>query len=105
MVQQIIKDNPITKYITVSDLLGHDFGNKIIFYKTNNKDFPVFLKAGTFINSLGTEVRGYGFVSPVFDYRPTYVTSGMHTSIEAAMTNRTLYVINKNNWKELFKIM
>lgn len=100
MIQILINDSNV-KELKLSDLLSGNFGNKMIFYKTNGVSVPVFLKEIT--GDRDIREHKYGFVSPVFNRTPSYVGGTMHASISLCMKSRKLYVVDSNDWRHIFK--
>ena len=88
------------KQLTIDNIVEQleSSNNIIVFYRSHNEreGVPVFLK------KLGH--RDIGFVNPINNYSTCYRNTTFRLSLEAAAKSRTLYVINKEEASELFKI-
>lgn len=89
--------------ITISELLGGNFSDKIIFYRASGTKYPMFLKI---LNpSSPTHEHNYGFISPILGNSAAFTRNTLVGSIEDAMKSRQVYVISRDEWPELLNLV
>jgi len=83
--------------ITVDDLIDQlncKIDIVVFYYTGSTVRYPVFFKKINYSE--------YGFVSPIFNYKPVY-TGDLYTSIRTAARAKDLYVVDKADIDKIFK--
>lgn len=95
MIKIIKKTNEMT-VDTVQSLLDQGkLGEYFIFYYSQNKDYPVFLKQCC--------IGGYEFNAPLFNRKGAYQGLTIVVAIEKAQKTRDVYIVHRDDYSDIFK--
>lgn len=105
-MQKLVKTTT-SDLITIDEIckkLDEDYNDHIVFYYSNNKGNPVFLKQLKKEGSVTNSYRPfyYAFISPIFSYGESFLATSVRGSIEQASISREIFICKKEEWEQIF---